>query len=415
MKNEAKWPPIIKGVSVIDKGQKVRVKNTHKTGEIVDFDATTATIKFKSGKIEKFALNKLAFLFEQTANSIGVELGSEPTVHDKKFRFNFDSPYGILPLDLARQIGTFLHVDFDKIKVEDLYQRMQDKADTMESKPKTVADWIKVAKSVHPFVGGENENDKKQSVGMTNENKGNTMKLEVKLRQVIRQIIKEIIKEADSKIYVKKGQATPKGKKLQTGPRGGKYFTGSAQEKEDYNKTMSSIKKTVSQKPTKDKVASQKNDTSTNDTSPKFFKDYGITSPDPKLVNRYKKAQDVGDLRLANQIFMKMKTAADKSTPKSKAPEAIKKEYEDVSKKSGNYGADAKLDYLTKAFPKINEKDLEEALFIQQTFANSAPEDYGEMQQASKDSKWFDKFMKKHPELEKIGFDEQVVYDPKTA
>ncbi len=49
-----------------------------------------------------------------------------------------------------------------------------------------------------------------------------------------------IIKEQEHKIYVKQGQEVPKGKKLQTGPRGGKYFMGSAEEKEKYQKVETS-------------------------------------------------------------------------------------------------------------------------------------------------------------------------------
>jgi len=48
---------------------------------------------------------------------------------------------------------------------------------------------------------------------------------------------KNILKEADEhKIYVQQGQQVPKGKKLQTGPRGGQFFIGTAQEKETYSK-----------------------------------------------------------------------------------------------------------------------------------------------------------------------------------
>jgi len=42
------------------------------------------------------------------------------------------------------------------------------------------------------------------------------------------------------KIYIQKGQHVPKGKKLQTGPRGGKYFLGSPKEKIEFEKNTSS-------------------------------------------------------------------------------------------------------------------------------------------------------------------------------
>lgn len=46
--------------------------------------------------------------------------------------------------------------------------------------------------------------------------------------------MKELLTEDEHKIYVKKGQQPPKGKKLQKGPRGGQFFTGTAAEKEKY-------------------------------------------------------------------------------------------------------------------------------------------------------------------------------------
>jgi hypothetical protein len=178
---------------------------------------------------------------------------------------------------------------------------------------------------------------------------------------------KLLTEDSKVKIYVQKGKKPPKGKTLKKGPKGGQYFIGTPKEKTSYEggKTKSAPKKKVNifNKPKK-KVVAKKTDKATSN-----------------LINR--------------------------------GFDEIKKEYEKVSKEAGNYGAEEKLDYLKKLFPKIKEDDLEEALFIQQTFANAPPEDYSEMQAASKQSKWFDKFMKKHPELEKIGFDEGVVYDPK--
>jgi len=49
---------------------------------------------------------------------------------------------------------------------------------------------------------------------------------------------KDFFLEADQhKIYVKKGQSAPEGKKVQTGPRGGQYFVGTAKEKEEFGKS----------------------------------------------------------------------------------------------------------------------------------------------------------------------------------
>jgi len=58
--------------------------------------------------------------------------------------------------------------------------------------------------------------------------------------------LKELIIEADkNKIYVQKGQQAPEGKKLQTGPRGGQFFIGSAEEKEKYEKSSSTKNKST--------------------------------------------------------------------------------------------------------------------------------------------------------------------------
>lgn len=46
----------------------------------------------------------------------------------------------------------------------------------------------------------------------------------------------DLIKEQESKIYVQTTREVPKGKKLNTGPRGGKYFMGSAEEKQQYER-----------------------------------------------------------------------------------------------------------------------------------------------------------------------------------
>jgi hypothetical protein len=49
---------------------------------------------------------------------------------------------------------------------------------------------------------------------------------------------KDFFLEADQhKIYVKKGQQAPEGKKIQTGPRGGQFFVGTAKEKEEFGKS----------------------------------------------------------------------------------------------------------------------------------------------------------------------------------
>jgi len=57
--------------------------------------------------------------------------------------------------------------------------------------------------------------------------------------------LKDLIKEDKHKIYIKKGEQAPEGKKLKTGPRGGQFFIGTAQEKEKYSKSKktTSIKK----------------------------------------------------------------------------------------------------------------------------------------------------------------------------
>jgi len=47
---------------------------------------------------------------------------------------------------------------------------------------------------------------------------------------------RHILKEQENKIYVQTNKEVPKGKKLNIGPRGGKYFMGSAKEKQQYEK-----------------------------------------------------------------------------------------------------------------------------------------------------------------------------------
>lgn len=56
----------------------------------------------------------------------------------------------------------------------------------------------------------------------------------MKLSQ-LRKIIREIITE-ETKIYINKSQSAPKNKKIHTGPRGGKYFLGTAKEKQQFEK-----------------------------------------------------------------------------------------------------------------------------------------------------------------------------------
>jgi hypothetical protein len=48
--------------------------------------------------------------------------------------------------------------------------------------------------------------------------------------------LKQLLIEAETKIYLKKGEKPPKGKKIEKGPRGGQYFTGSAAEKKAHEK-----------------------------------------------------------------------------------------------------------------------------------------------------------------------------------
>jgi len=50
--------------------------------------------------------------------------------------------------------------------------------------------------------------------------------------------LKDLI-EQEHKIYVQSNSDAPEGKKIHTGPRGGQYFIGSAQEKEQYEKKKS--------------------------------------------------------------------------------------------------------------------------------------------------------------------------------
>jgi len=58
--------------------------------------------------------------------------------------------------------------------------------------------------------------------------------------------LKELLLEKDQKIYLKKGEKPPKGKKIEKGPRGGQYFTGSASEKKAHEKDETPKKSTSS-------------------------------------------------------------------------------------------------------------------------------------------------------------------------
>jgi hypothetical protein len=343
--NEEQWPPKIKGVHNIEKGQKVKIKNTTKKGEIVDFDNTTADVKFTNGKIEKFPLIKLRFVFEQMPNAIGAEIGSEPTVHDKKFRFNFDSPYPVLPLDVARHIGVFLHVNFDKVTIEDWNEAIKTQADKMSERPKTIGDWIKIGKIAM-----------KQNIG-----EGGMSKLETKLRKIIRDIIVETLKEAKAshnvKVYLKAGEKAPQGAKVSQGPQGGKYYytRGAAQGGKHIGYPKKSDAKLR-----------------------KFAKDAGLDPDHKDTVDDYEKTED-GKNNLAKH----------------------KDRFEKLDQHK-------KADFLKKLYP--SEPDIEDLVYTQGTFRMSdPPESSSEMREANRMAKQYWKMLKKHPELEKLGFKEEDV------
>jgi len=356
--DKKQWPPTIKGVKNIEKGQKVKVKNTTRKGEIVDFDNTTADVKFANGKIEKFPLTKLRFLFEQMPNAIGAEIGSEPTVHNKKFRYNFDSPYAILPLDIARHIGVFIHVDFDHVKVEDLFAGMKTEAKKLSEAPKTIKDWIRVAKIAKSNL----DKDTTYYSDWVSERKTSMNKiLENKLRTLIRETIREIIQEAKAshnvKVYLKAGEKAPQGAKVNKGARGGQYY---------YTKGAAQGGKHIGYP--------KKSDAKLK----KFAKDAGLDPDHKDTVDDYNKTED------GKNDLAKHKDRFDKLDQHKKA------------------------DFLKKLYP--SEPEIEDLVYTQGTFRMSdPPESSSEMREANRMAKQYWKMLKKHPELEKLGFKEEDV------
>jgi len=94
---------------------------------------------------------KLKKILEQSGSSAEVKYGVGPVITKKGLPYDFDAPAKVLTLDMARNIGKYIGVDFDKIKIEDLYQGMKteiEHKETVDKNPETttVEDWITYAK-----------------------------------------------------------------------------------------------------------------------------------------------------------------------------------------------------------------------------------------------------------------------------
>ena len=100
----------------------------------------------------------------------------------------------------------------------------------------------------------------------------------------LKTLINEILNEDEHKIYVQGDKEAPKGKKLQTGPRGGKYFIGSAKEKEDYEKQKSS-------------------GTDKHNSEPKNNKPKNDSKRKNQILNNHKKDIEKGSEQIADDLM----------------------------------------------------------------------------------------------------------------
>lgn len=94
---------------------------------------------------------------EEFPNAKGVEYAELPDTNKRKLPYGLDSNAPILTLDMARQIGKYINVDFSKIKVEDLYEGMKIETehkdlDPTPNEPTSIKDWIMYAKIAHAHL-----------------------------------------------------------------------------------------------------------------------------------------------------------------------------------------------------------------------------------------------------------------------
>jgi hypothetical protein len=139
---------------------------------------------------------------EQSVNSTSVISPNSPPVTTKELPYNLDSPSPVLSLDKARQIGKYLGVDFNKIKVEDFYQGMQVETEhkDLDSTPNdtmTIKDWVMYAKIAKAHLE-ESPNYYTELSKMEKK-----MKKESLVRNAIRKIIKEVLSENDNSTKIK--------------------------------------------------------------------------------------------------------------------------------------------------------------------------------------------------------------------
>ena len=68
-----------------------------------------------------------------------------------------------------------------------------------------------------------------------------------------------------------------------------------------------------------------------------------------------------------------------------------------------------KQERIIKKLPKSLVDDMEET---KKLFASEPPETHSEMEYAGDEAKWYWKMLERYPQLKKLGFKEEDVYDP---
>lgn len=117
--------------------------------------------------------------------------------------------------------------------------------------------------------------------------------------------LKDLLKE-DVKIYVKQGVAAPKGKKIQTGPRGGKYFMGTSAEKQAHEKGKGPIKIT---KADHDRFINQKMPSDPEDKPIKISIPDNVNTGNPYDMSKFvsKNIDKIGKDKTSVEKFLKSK------------------------------------------------------------------------------------------------------------
>ena len=158
-------------------------------------------------------------------------------------------------------------------------------------------------------------------------------------------LLKSLLTEAkDVKIYLKKGEKPPKGKKAVKGPKGGMYFMGTPQEKKDREggkKPAAKPKVNKKDKP-KSKVTKKKKETPKPTAKPKATRDslnkYDTEPVGLNTLKSYKNnSEQIGDLarRAARKVEKNYKFPAnDVKKMSDKRIESSIKSYQNYIKRT---------------------------------------------------------------------------------